>query len=112
MNDLASSSCEACNKFTPKLTNEQVADFRKQVEGWEVVNDHHILKKWNFKNFLKSLSFVNAVAEVAEREGHHPNIKFGWGYVEITIWTHSIDGLSRNDFILAAKIDAITFQEF
>lgn len=109
MNDLTSSSCDACNKLTPKLTKEQIAELRKQVKGWEVINDHNILKKWSFDNFLKPLRFVNAVAEVAEQEGHHPNINFGWGYVEITIWTHAIDGLSRNDFILAAKIDAITF---
>jgi len=109
MGDLVSSRCDACNNLTPKLTSEQIADFRKQVKDWKVVNDHHILKKWNFENFLKPLGFVNAVAEIAELEGHHPNINFSWGYVEITIWTHAIDGLSKNDFILAAKIDAITF---
>ena len=64
-------------------------------------------KKFVFKNFLKSQSFINKVGEISENEGHHPDISFGWGYAEIKITTHAIEGLSENDFILAAKIDQI-----
>ena len=66
-----------------------------------------IEKKFNFKNFLESQKFVNKVGEISEQEGHHPDILFGWGYVKISITTHAIEGLSENDFILAAKIDKI-----
>jgi pterin-4a-carbinolamine dehydratase len=67
-----------------------------------------ITKEYKFKNFAEALSFVNRVGEIAEKEGHHPDINFGWGYVTITLQTHSINGLSRNDFILAVKINEIS----
>ena len=107
MNDLISNKCEACNESTPKLSNEEIVDFSKQIKDWKIVDNHHLIKKWSFKNFLASVRFINKVALIAESEGHHPNISFGWGFAEITIWTHAINGLSKNDFILAAKIDAI-----
>ena len=66
-----------------------------------------IRKKFTFKNFLDSQNFVNQVGEISENEGHHPDITFGWGYAKINITTHAIDGLSENDFILAAKIDQL-----
>jgi 4a-hydroxytetrahydrobiopterin dehydratase len=65
-------------------------------------------KKFNFKNFLDSQDFINKVGRISEDEGHHPDISFGWGYAEIKITTHAIEGLSENDFILAAKIDHLT----
>lgn len=107
MSNLESKSCEPCNRKTPKLTSEEVTSLLKQVNDWRTFNNLNIFKLWTFKNFAKPLQFVNAIAEIAEKEGHHPNINFGWGYVEITIWTYAINGLSKNDFILAAKIDAI-----
>lgn len=78
----------------------------EQLPGWEVVEEHHLLKPYKFNNFRDALEFVNRAGEIAEREGHHPDISFGWGYAEIKIWTHAVDGLSESDFILAAKIDA------
>lgn len=77
-----------------------------QLEGWEAVEEHHLEKEYKFANFAGALDFVNRVGAVAEAEGHHPDINFGWGYARIRIYTHAIDGLSESDFILAAKIDA------
>ena len=107
MSELSKFRCEACNASTPKLTSEETEELLKQLNGWWIVDGHHLYKRWKYKDFAKPLESVNAIGAVAEEEGHHPDIKFSWGYVEITIYTHSIDGLSKNDFILAAKIDQI-----
>jgi 4a-hydroxytetrahydrobiopterin dehydratase len=77
------------------------------LRDWEVVDEHHLKKTHSFPNFQQALALVNRIGEVAEAEGHHPDICFGWGRVEVTIYTHAIDGLSESDFILAAKIDAL-----
>ena len=81
------------------------------MDGWDIVqNDKktYILeKKFTFKNFLESQKFINEVGKISEIEGHHPDISFGWGYAKISVTTHAIEGLSENDFILAAKIDEI-----
>ena len=87
-------------------------NIKKKVDGWQIIqNDNKVYlleKKFEFKNFLESQKFVNEVGKVSEEEGHHPDIIFGWGYAKINITTHAIEGLSENDFILAAKIDNIT----
>ena len=84
---------------------------KKKIDGWEVnVNSKTIYfleKKFTFKNFINSQEFVNKVGKISEEERHHPDISFGWGYAKIIITTHAIEGLSENDFILAAKIDQI-----
>ena len=82
-------------------------DLAKQVSGWKVVNDHHITKSFTFPDFKAALAFVNKVGEVAESQGHHPDILLGWGKAEITTWTHKINGLTESDFILAAKFDQL-----
>lgn len=74
---------------------------------WKVVDDHHLERSFKFKNFKEALEFTNAVAKIAEQEQHHPDIYLAWGKVKITLWTHKINGLSENDFILAAKIDKL-----
>ena len=90
----------------------EIHKYQKKVDGWEVIkNEKNIFsleKKFNFKNFLESQMFVNEVGRLSEDEGHHPDIHFGWGYAKIIIMTHAIEGLSENDFILAAKIDQKT----
>jgi len=91
----------------PPLKGEQLAAFESQVEGWEVVEEHHIAKTFRFRNFREALQFVNRVGELAEEQGHHPDIFLAWGKAEITIWTHKINGLTESDFILAAKIDRL-----
>ena len=77
------------------------------MPDWKVVNEHHLQKSYRFKDFREAQTFVNRVGDLAEEQGHHPDICFGWGQAEITIWTHKIDGLTESDFILAAKIDEI-----
>jgi 4a-hydroxytetrahydrobiopterin dehydratase len=91
----------------PRLKGVEVEQFMRDLRGWEVVEEHHLSKSYEFPNFAGALEFVNRVARVAEREGHHPDISFGWGYARLRIWTHAIDGLSESDFILAAKLDEI-----
>jgi 4a-hydroxytetrahydrobiopterin dehydratase len=89
------------------MRGAEINEYLEELNGWEVVDEHHLRKRFEFKNFLESQTFVTAVGTLAEAEGHHPDICFGWGYAEIKIWTHKIDGLSVSDFILAAKIDRI-----
>ncbi|MGH9425257.1 MAG: 4a-hydroxytetrahydrobiopterin dehydratase [Terriglobia bacterium] len=89
----------------PPLKGEELAALQKQVEAWNVVEEHHITKTFKLPNFREALKFVNRVGELAEEQRHHPDILLTWGKVEITTWTHKINGLTESDFILAAKID-------
>ena len=107
MSELASKTCVPCRGDTPPLRGEGIEEFRRQVPKWEVVEEHHLRRRLRFKNFREALDFVNRVGELAEEQGHHPDISFGWGYAEVTVWTHKIDGLTESDFILAAKVDAL-----
>ena len=105
MQDLKSKNCVPCHGGVPRITGEEAEKLLKQLNRWEIVEEHHLLKRYEFRDFRHALQFVNDVSAIAEREGHHPDITFGWGYAEIKIFTHAIDGLSESDFILAAKID-------
>jgi 4a-hydroxytetrahydrobiopterin dehydratase len=105
--DLAKRSCVPCHGGVPRLGSAEIEGFMGELESWEVVEEHHLKKSYAFPNFQQALALVNRIGEVAEAEGHHPDICFGWGRVEVTIHTHAIDGLSESDFILAAKIDAL-----
>jgi 4a-hydroxytetrahydrobiopterin dehydratase len=107
MENLASRKCVPCHGGVPRLQGEELAMFASQIREWEVVEEHHLRRRWQFTNFRAALAFVNRVGELAESEGHHPDISFGWGYCELTIHTHAINGLSESDFILAAKIDGL-----
>lgn len=107
MSDLASKECVPCRGGVPPLQGEEIERLRAQLNDWEVIKEHHLKKNYGFKNFREALKFVNQVGELAEEQGHHPDICFGWGTVEISIWTHKIDGLTESDFILAAKIDEL-----
>ena len=107
MEELASRSCVPCHGGVPRLGGAELSKFTSQVPAWEVVAEHHLRRRYEFKNFRDALAFVNRVGGVAEGEGHHPDIAFGWGYCEVSIHTHAIDGLSESDFILAAKIDRL-----
>ena len=106
---LSQLKCEACSGKTPKLNETEIIDYIRKINNWKV-NDQQemIFKKFTFKTFNKALNFANSVGTIAEIEKHHPDISLGWGYCLIMIHTHAIKGLSVNDFILAAKIDAIT----
>ncbi|MFN3531193.1 MAG: 4a-hydroxytetrahydrobiopterin dehydratase [Candidatus Brocadia sp.] len=107
MSELAAKKCIPCKGGVPPLKGEALVALQKQIEGWDVVEEHHLFKTFKFPDFRKALDFVNKVGEIAEQEGHHPIITFTWGKVEIKIYTHKINGLTESDFILAAKIDAI-----
>ena len=107
MSELAAKKCVPCKGGVPPLKGEVLQVLQKQVEGWDVVEEHHLLKTFKFPDFRKALDFVNRVGEIAEQEGHHPVITFTWGKVEIKIYTHKINGLTESDFILAAKIGAM-----
>ena len=105
--DLASKTCVPCRGGVPPLGGEQLKAFSKQVPEWGLSKEHDISRTFSFPDFRSALDFVNKVGELAEREGHHPDILLKWGSVGITIWTHKIDGLTESDFILAAKIDRL-----
>lgn len=107
MPDLAERECVPCRGGVPPLKGDQIKEFSAQLDGWQCVNEHHLQKTYTFKNFRETLDFVNRAGEVAEAQGHHPDICFGWGKADIRIWTHKIDGLTESDFILAAKIDKL-----
>jgi 4a-hydroxytetrahydrobiopterin dehydratase len=107
MSDLASKTCVPCRGGTPPLKGEELDDLWRQIPGWEVVEEHHLRRRFRFKNFRQALDFVNRVGELAEEQGHHPDVGFGWGYAEVTVYTHKIDGLTESDFILAAKISKL-----
>ena len=107
MSDLADKTCVPCRGGVPPLEGEELEALSRQVPEWEVVEEHHLKREFRFGNFREALAFVNRVGELAEEQGHHPNIAFGWGRVEVTIFTHKIDGLTESDFILAAKVDRL-----
>lgn len=106
MESLSTKHCVPCHGGVPPLAAGEIASLLAQLEGWEVVDGHHLSKSYKFKNFAAGLAFVNFVGGLAEGEGHHPDICLGWDYVRINIHTHAIDGLTESDFILAARIDA------
>ena len=105
--ELAARHCEACREGTPPLGQEQITPLLEQLDGWEVSERHHLSKTFRFRDFAFALAFVNRLGEVAEAEGHHPDIYLAWGRVRLEVWTHKIDGLTESDFILAAKADAL-----
>jgi 4a-hydroxytetrahydrobiopterin dehydratase len=103
---LTTKQCIPCQGGIPPLSRDQAETYLKQTPGWELTLDATRLQRsFQFKNFTSALAFVNRIGELAERESHHPDISFGWGYCKVTLYTHKIKGLHENDFILAAKIN-------
>ena len=111
MTDLAEKKCIPCEGGIPNFDITEIHKYLKMVDGWKVESDENkiyfLIKEFKFKNFLESQDFINKVGGIAEKEGHHPDIWFGWGYAKIKIFTHAIKGLHESDFVLAAKIDRI-----
>lgn len=107
MDDLANKTCVPCRGGTPPLEGEELEALARQVPEWNVVDGHHLLREFHFKNFREALEFVIEVGELAEEQAHHPDLEFGWGRAAVTIFTHKIDGLTESDFILAAKINRL-----
>jgi len=108
MEPLAAKKCIPCSRETPPLRPDEIDPLLSQVnDGWHVVEDHHLIREYRFRNFAEALAFTNRVGEVGEAAFHHPDIALAWGKVEVTIWTHKINGLSETDFIFAAKCDRV-----
>ena len=111
MSDLSNKKCVPCTGDIPGFNISEIHKYLKMIDGWEVKSDesniYYLIKHFKFKNFSESQKFINKVGEIAESEGHHPDIWFGWGYAKIKIFTHAIKGLHESDFILAAKIDQL-----
>ena len=112
MSNLLDKKCVPCEGGVSSLNLSEIHKYQKKIDGWDVnINEKKIYfleKKFKFQDFANSQSFINKVAKISEKENHHPDILFGWGYAKILITTHAIEGLSQNDFILAAKIDQIS----
>jgi 4a-hydroxytetrahydrobiopterin dehydratase len=105
---LAEKTCTPCRGGIPPLTRDEVQRFQAQAPNWELGdNAHRIERTFRFRNFREALAFVQEVGELAETEGHHPDISFGWGYVTVSLSTKKIKGLHENDFIMASKIDRV-----
>jgi 4a-hydroxytetrahydrobiopterin dehydratase len=107
-NELAKKQCIPCKGGVPPLKGENLKNIHKQLNSnWMVVDEHHLEMEYIFSNFRQALAFTNQVGELAEAEGHHPDIYLAWGIVKLMVWTHKIDGLTESDFIFAAKVDEL-----
>ena len=105
---LSDAQCVPCQGDIDPLTGEEIEKYMKQISSaWQVVDQHHIEREFKFDNFRQALSFTNKVGEIAEFQGHHPDIFLAWGLVRVTLYTHKIDGLDTNDFIMASMIDKL-----
>ncbi|OGY99319.1 MAG: hypothetical protein A2945_05130 [Candidatus Liptonbacteria bacterium RIFCSPLOWO2_01_FULL_52_25] len=105
--DLTQKHCVPCEGGTPPLSAKEVEKYHTSVPDWKVLDSRKITKEFKFKDFKGAMVFVNKIAEIAEAEGHHPDLIISYNRVRIELWTHAVAGLSENDFILAAKIDAL-----
>ena len=107
MSSLAAKTCVPCRGGVPTLRGQELASLHQQVPEWQVVNEHHLVRQFKFPDFKQALAFVNRVGELAEEQGHHPDILLAWGKSEVSLWTHKVNGLTESDFIMAAKIDQL-----
>jgi len=106
MSELAEKECVPCKGGVPPLKQRELTELLDKLGGgWRVVDEHHLEKEYRFKDFRMALAFINRIGELAETQGHHPDIYISWGKVKLAIWTHKIDGLTESDFIFAAKAD-------
>ena len=110
MSTLTNEKCTACRRDAPRVTEAEIAELKPQIPEWTLIEREGIQRlerSFRFTNFSDALKFTNRVAALAEEEGHHPAILTEWGRVTVTLWTHKIRGLHRNDFIMAAKLDSL-----
>ena len=106
MGELARERCHACTKETPTLRDDETRGLLAELDGAWTVKDGQLRRRFAFPNFAAAFTLATRAALLAEREGHHPGLKVGWGYLEVELTTHAAGGLTRNDFIMAAKIDS------
>jgi len=104
---LADRTCVPCKGGVPALKGDAVKTLLAEVPGWDAPHEHHLFRVFRFPDFQQALDFVNRAGAVAEEQGHHPDLLLAWGKVEVTIYTHKIDGLTESDFVLAAKIERL-----
>lgn len=108
MSDLAAKECVPCKGGVPPLEGEALRQLHERLgNDWDVVDGHHLTKRFEFDDFRQALDFTNRVGELAEEQGHHPDIHLAWGRVDVAVWTHAIDGLTESDFVFAAKTDRV-----
>jgi 4a-hydroxytetrahydrobiopterin dehydratase len=108
MHELAENECVPCRGGVPPLKGDELREMYEKLEsGWAVVDEHHLEKEYRFKNFREALDFTNRVGQMAEEQGHHPDLHLAWGKVKVQVWTHKIDGLTWSDFVFAAKTERI-----
>ncbi|HEY0792894.1 MAG TPA: 4a-hydroxytetrahydrobiopterin dehydratase [Chthoniobacterales bacterium] len=110
MGSLANETCTACRRDSPQVTEAELRELKPQIPEWMLVEREGIQRlerAFRFTNFAEALAFTNRVGAVAEKEGHHPALLTEWGKVTVTLWTHKIRGLHRNDFLMAAKLDSL-----
>ena len=108
MNNLAQQPCEACTSDSPRATDAEITTYMQQLPNWTITEHDgikHLERTFTFENFVQALAFANRVGGLAEEAGHHPTILIEWGKASVSWWTHSIGGLHRNDFIMAARTD-------
>ena len=106
---LASKKCIPCSGRIPPMEKKEVDKYLNDLgNGWKVNAEGHLNKVYKFQNFIESMEFANKIAEISEKEDHHPDLHISWGSCKIEIWTHKINGLAKSDFYLAAKIEAIS----
>jgi len=106
--ELFEMECVPCKGGVPPLKGEDLRRLHSRLgPGWNVIAEHHLERSYKFKNFREALAFTNRVGELAEAQGHHPDISLGWGRVQLQLWTHKIDGLTESDFVFAAKVDRL-----
>jgi len=105
---LTSKSCTPCRGGIPPLTSDEVKNYHRDTREWTILDeDRRIERTFRFNDFAEAFAFVKSVSELAEAEGHHPQICFGWGYTTVSLQTKKIKGLHENDFIMAAKLDQL-----
>ncbi len=107
MSELAEKQCIPCRGGVPPLTDEEIAPLAAEIPAWNVIDEHHLDRTYSFSNFREALDFTNQIGELAEEQGHHPDIYLAWGKVGVQLWTHKIDGLTESDFVMAAKIERL-----
>lgn len=109
MSELARKHCVPCRGGVPPLRGADLEALHEQLGGnWLIVNEHHLEKTYSFPDFRSALEFTYRVGQLAEEENHHPDLYLAWGKVQVTVWTHKIDGLTYSDFVFAAKVDGIS----
>jgi len=110
--ELITKTCTPCRGGIPPLTPDEVERLHGQIPEWAIRDEaHRIERTYRFKDFAQAFAFVRQVADLAEQEGHHPDVAFGWGYATISLQTKKIKGLHENDFIMAAKVDSLSGRE-